>query len=132
MKSEKPIIRFTDILTDSYEFDTFQRQQMFDDSYTLVFFLTCSTRPHQGCPDSHGIFPFGSGSGPSCCGLTGSPALGSLRSPGDSDGTSPTRAESETCPEAPKDGRNDQNYQQSTGFPYGDPQKLDGLQGNIP
>lgn len=39
---------------------------------------------------------------PSCCGLTGSPALGSLRSPGDSDGTSPTRAESETCPEEPK------------------------------
>lgn len=36
---------------------------------------------------------------PSCCGLTGSPAL---RSPGDSDGTSPTRAESETCPEEPK------------------------------
>lgn len=39
---------------------------------------------------------------PSCCGLTGSPALGSLRSPGDSDGTSPTRAESETETQEPK------------------------------
>jgi len=37
---------------------------------------------------------------PSCCGIAGSPS----RSPGDSDGTSPTRAESETCdaPEEPK------------------------------
>ena len=50
MKSEKPIIRFTDILTDSYEFDTFQRQQMFDDSYTLVFFKRVQPVPTRDAP----------------------------------------------------------------------------------